>query len=126
MADVNVPKEQPKNTIPIGLITNADVYPSDDNNVVFQLWYFESPEDFKARKQKIVDFVIDKELAKSIARRMTEILAAPDTKTAWDNIAARDAHEAPDFDNIPELTREERIRTDQRIAEAWKANGKVN
>jgi hypothetical protein len=94
MVDANKAEisEVSKPEIPtVGYFMNVDVYPNDEKTVVFEAMYFESPEHFKSGNLKTRSFVVKREEAEKIARQITGILAAPDSKTAWDNIAAADA-----------------------------------
>jgi len=89
--------EPPKTDVPPeGHILSAEAYPRDEETVSLLLMYSESPEqlgNYKARQ-----FQLDKRDAQTLAWGILGIVNAPDTQTAWENIAKsieEHDHEAP-------------------------------
>jgi hypothetical protein len=78
--------EPPKIEVPPeGHILSAEAYPRDEEAISLHLMYSESPTEpvnYKARQ-----FQVDKRDAQALAWGILGILNAPDTQTAWENIA---------------------------------------
>jgi hypothetical protein len=109
-----------------GYIWGAEAYPEDEEFIAFQLMYTEDVANVQPGSPTSRRFFLKREDARLLAKMINEVLSAPDAETAWDNIAAHEAHEDIDFDDIPEMTPEQKIESDQAIADTWKSNGKVN
>ena len=78
------------------VILSAEAYPRDEETISLHLMYSESPDqpgNYKARQ-----FQLDKRDAQTLAWGILGIVNAPDTQTAWENIAKsidEGDHEAP-------------------------------
>jgi hypothetical protein len=93
--------------------------------MALHLTYTEDVANGKPEPPTTRRFFLKRDDARMLAECINEILSAPDVETAWKTIAAHDAQEDVDFDNIPEMTPEEKIERDQAIAAHWETNGKV-
>lgn len=101
--------EQPvRNTsIPHGYIIGGDVYPHDEGHVEFDLAYYEDDEAVSNHRHTFRKFIVQKNDAQSIAKQIIDILAAPDTETAWDHVMrnlpeANEPDLSADFDELRE------------------------
>ena len=83
------PDQQPalsKDSAPIdGHILHAEAYPRNEETIMFHLVYSESlgGGNYVGRQ-----FEVGKADAEALARTILQIIAEPDTKTAWLDIAA--------------------------------------
>jgi hypothetical protein len=84
--------------IPHGYIIGGDVYPYDEGHVEFHLMYCEDEDAVMNHKATFKRFVVRKNDAQTIAKQIIDILAAPDTETAWEHVLKNipEAHE-PDW-----------------------------
>jgi len=70
-----------------GHILNAEVYPLDSETITFHLLQSESPMEPGQGNFKWREFEVGKAVAETFAKGILEILSAPDTQTAWENIS---------------------------------------
>jgi len=70
-----------------GHIVSAEVYPLDSETVTFHLVQSEPPTEPGQGNFRWREFEVEKGIAESFAKSILEILAAPDTQTAWENIS---------------------------------------
>lgn len=80
-----------------GFIWLAEPYPENDEILALQLMY---TEDVEKRGHTIRKFYMKREDAKLLAKMLNEVLSAASVEAAWNHIAAKEAHEDPDFDSI--------------------------
>ena len=78
--------EKPQLPITQGQILSADVYPLDSETVTVHLLQSEPPTEPAQGNYKWRQFELEKGIAETFAKSILEILAAPDTQTAWENI----------------------------------------
>jgi len=80
-----------------GYIVNAGAYPHDDQTITITLMYYESEEKVEGRQLSNRQFAVAKDVAQSLTKQLIDILAAPDTATAWDEIFRKlpEAKEGP-------------------------------
>ena len=82
-----------------GYIVNAEAH--DDQTITITLMYYESEEKVEGRQLTNRQFAVAKDVAQSLTKQLIDILAAPDTDTAWDDIMDRlpEANEPRDLFN---------------------------
>ena|ERR1700722_8506195 len=88
----------PQNVPPEGHILSAEAYPRDEETISLHIMYSESPTtsgNYKARQ-----FQVDKRDAQSLAWGILGITNAPDTQTAWENLAKSIDEHDPDWDEL--------------------------
>jgi hypothetical protein len=73
-------------------VLNAEAYPHDGESIAVHVMYAESEEKLKNHEFTNHRFFVLKDVAQSVSTQIMDILAAPDTATAWSNI----------MDDIPE------------------------
>jgi hypothetical protein len=82
---IHLQPKRPKDPTPIeGHILQAEAYPRDEETVTFDLMYSESSD---GRNYVGKRFAVGKADAETLAKRILQIIAEPDTQTAWENIA---------------------------------------
>ena len=69
-----------------GYILHAEAYPYDENFVSLDLMYCESEEQLNNHKFMQRRFYVRKDVAQTLTKGIIDILAAPDTATAWGDI----------------------------------------
>jgi hypothetical protein len=79
-----------------GIILLAEAYPQYEEQMALVLQYTESAQEALNRQFKFNRFLIQKATAHFPWKGLSEILLAPDTESAWENIAnncpAADCH----------------------------------
>jgi hypothetical protein len=95
-----------------GYILDADAYPHDENFIAFDLMYCESEEQLKSHDYSHRRFYVRKDIAQTLTKQVIDILAAPDTETAWDEVMRNipEAHEpdlSTDFEDLKRLAEEQ-------------------
>ena len=75
--------QQPERSPIEGHILHAEAHPRDEDTITFDLLYSESDGGDYVGKQ----FEVGKAEAETLAKRILQIIAEPDTQTAWENIA---------------------------------------
>ena len=70
-----------------GILLIAEPYPDGDDHVALQLGYLESSAEEQQPQQKFRRFSMNRDVAVLLSEMLNKLLAAPDSKTSWKQIA---------------------------------------
>ena len=73
---------------------NAEAYPHDDESIAVHAMYAESAEKLADHEFTSHRFFLPKEDALTLAKGIADVLAAPSTAAAWENV----------YDHLPECS----------------------
>jgi hypothetical protein len=85
-----------------GCILLAEPYPEDGELIALHLQYAESAEEAENHQFKFKRFFMRRGTAQMLSKSLSELLSAPDTESAWEQIANNPADAACCFEDEPE------------------------
>jgi hypothetical protein len=85
-----------------GYILLAEPYPEDDELIALHLQYAESAEEAENHQFTFKRFFMRRGTAQMLSKSLSELLSAPDTESAWEQVANNSADAACCFEDEPE------------------------